>query len=76
MTALVSSPTLSLTQRPAWRALEAHYREVRDLHLRQLFAQEPDRAEALSAEASGILLDYSKHRVTGETIGLLLQSGT
>jgi len=72
MTAVASSPTTWLTQRPAWRALEAHYRKIRDVHLRQLFAEQPDRSERLSAEAAGILLDYSKHRITSETVGLLL----
>jgi len=72
MTAVASSPALPLTQLGAWRGLEAHYRTIRDVHLRQLFAEEPDRADRLSAEAAGILLDYSKHRVSGETIGLLL----
>ncbi len=72
MTAVASSSTTGLTQRPAWRALEAHYRKIRDVHLRQLFAEQPDRADRLSAEAAGVLLDYSKHRVTSETVGLLL----
>jgi glucose-6-phosphate isomerase len=69
MTAGVSS----VTGRPAWKALEAHHRQVRDLHLRQLFADDPGRGERMSAEAVGIYLDYSKNRVTGETLGLLLQ---
>jgi glucose-6-phosphate isomerase len=72
MTAVASSPSVTpLTQRPAWRALGAHYQSVKDVHLRELFAQDPDRAERLSLEAAGILLDYSKHRITAETIGLL-----
>src|SRR4051794_35465237 len=60
-----------LRQRPAWKALEAHFREVRDLHLRELFADDPGRGERLTAEAAGIYLDYSKNRVTGETLRLL-----
>ncbi|MEO7987128.1 MAG: glucose-6-phosphate isomerase, partial [Gemmatimonadales bacterium] len=55
-----------------WKALEAHYRSVCDLHLRDLFAGDPTRAETLSAEEVGLFLDYSKHRITGETVRLLL----
>jgi glucose-6-phosphate isomerase len=61
-----------LTGRPAWKALAAHYQTVRGLHLRQLFAEDPRRGERLSAEVAGIYLDYSKNRITGETIRLLL----
>jgi glucose-6-phosphate isomerase len=57
----------------AWQALEAHYPKVRDLHLRKLFADDPKRGERLSAEAVGIYFDYSKHRITDETLRLLLQ---
>ncbi len=60
-----------LAQRPAWKALEAHAAQVRKLHLRQLFADDPGRGERLTAEAVGIYLDYSKNRVTDETLGLL-----
>ncbi len=60
-----------LRRRTAWKALEAHYREVRDLHLRQLFAEDPKRGERLTAEAAGLFLDYSKNRVTDETLVLL-----
>ena len=63
----------SLTQRPAWKALAAHFQQVRGLHLRQLFADDPKRGERLTAEAVGIFLDYSKNRVTDETLRLLLQ---
>jgi glucose-6-phosphate isomerase len=62
-----------LKQRPAWKALESHYQKVRELHLRQLFADDPRRGQRLTAEAAGIYLDYSKHRVTDETLKLLLQ---
>src|SRR5438132_5937613 len=65
-----------LRQRPAWALLQAHYQTIRNLHLRQLFAQEPNRGERLSAEAAGIYLDYSKNRVTAETLQLLLQLAT
>jgi glucose-6-phosphate isomerase len=62
-----------LTSRPAWKALQRHHQNVRDLHLRQLFAADPKRGERLTAEAVGIYLDYSKHRVTDETLTLLHQ---
>ncbi len=69
----VRNSIVPATRRPAWKALTAHYREVRKLHLRDLFAQDPARGERLTAEAAGIFLDYSKNRVTGETLKLLLQ---
>jgi glucose-6-phosphate isomerase len=62
-----------LTKRRAWKALQAHYKKAKDLHLRDLFAEDPKRGERLSAEAAGITLDYSKNRITDETIKLLLQ---
>jgi glucose-6-phosphate isomerase len=66
-------PTLpSLTERPAWRALEAHYREIKDIHLRALFAEDPGRGERLTCEAVGLYLDYSKNRITDETLRLLV----
>src|SRR5450759_4375634 len=61
-----------LTERPAWKALEVHYATIRGLHLRQLFAEDPRRGERLTAEATGIYLDYSKNRITDETIRLLV----
>ena len=73
MTALAASAGKSLTQRPAWSALESHYRTIRDVHLRDLFARDPGRQERLSAEAAGIFLDYSKHRITDETLRLLVE---
>ena len=60
-----------LTSRPAWRALEAHARAMRDVHLRQLFTGDPGRGTRLTAEGAGLFLDYSKQRVTDETITLL-----
>lgn len=63
----------ALTARPAWKALAAHADANRDVHLRQLFAADPGRGTRLSAEAAGIYLDYSKNRVTDQTIGLLLR---
>ena len=62
----------TLTERPAWQALEAHHRSLRPLHLRQLFAEDPRRAERFTLEAAGLCLDYSKHRITEETVRLLL----
>src|SRR5919106_6349521 len=62
-----------LTQRPAWNALAAHYQTVRELHLRKLFAEDPTRGERMTAEAVGLYLDYSKNRITDETLKLLLQ---
>ena len=65
--------TVPLTARPAWQALEAHYQEVHALHLRTLFAEDPKRGERLTAAAVGLYLDYSKNRVTDETLALLLR---
>jgi len=62
-----------LTKRKAWKALEAHHKKVRDLHLRDLFKGDPKRGERMTAEAVGIYLDYSKNRITGETLKLLVQ---
>ena len=69
----VPVPLLPLTERPAWAALDAHYRTIRDAHLRTLFASDPARGERLVAEGAGLYLDYSKHRVTDETLRLLLE---
>jgi glucose-6-phosphate isomerase len=63
----------SLTGRPAWKALEAHFDKVRDLHLRKLFADDRERGERFWIEDVGLYLDYSKNRITSETISLLLQ---
>jgi transaldolase len=68
-----AAQTHPLTERPAWQALQTHYETIRHLHLRQLFADDPDRGERLTAEAEGIYLDYSKNRVTDETIQLLIE---
>ena len=66
-------PTKPLTQQPAWQALTAHHEKVKTRHLRDLFAEDPKRGESLTVEAVGLFLDYSKNRVTGETLRLLLQ---
>ncbi len=65
--------TTPLKQLPAWKALEAHASSIKATHLRQLFADDPSRGERLTAEAEGIFLDYSKHRITDETLKLFLQ---
>ena len=57
--------------RPAWSALTEHHAKIRDTHLRDLFASDPDRGERLTAEAAGLYLDYSKNRITDETLALL-----
>jgi hypothetical protein len=62
-----------LTERQAWKALEAHHKNIREVHLRKLFADDPKRGERMTAEAVGLYLDYSKNRVTDETLQLLLQ---
>jgi glucose-6-phosphate isomerase len=61
------------SQRPAWKALEANYQKLKKLHLRELFADDPRRGERLTAGAAGVYLDYSKNRITDETLKLLLQ---
>jgi len=68
----------AITKRPAirhqaWRALSAHYKKVREIHLRQFFADDPKRGTRMTAEALGLLLDYSKNRITAETLNLLLK---
>jgi glucose-6-phosphate isomerase len=62
-----------LTMRPSWKALRAHHDKIQALHLRELFAEDPKRGERLNAEAAGLYLDYSKNRVTDETLVLLRQ---
>jgi glucose-6-phosphate isomerase len=62
-----------LIELSAWKALETHYRKVRDLHLRTLFAEDARRGERMTAEGAGLFLDYSKNRLTDETLTLLLQ---
>jgi glucose-6-phosphate isomerase len=69
----MTAPVVPLSQRAAWQALATHYQKVRELHLRKLFAEDPKRGERLTAEAVGIYLDYSKHRVTDETLKLLVR---
>ncbi len=71
--ATVLSEKMGLRSRPAWRALEAHHEEVRNLHLRDLFAADSTRGERLALEAAGLYLDYSKNRITDETVRLLVR---
>jgi glucose-6-phosphate isomerase len=62
-----------LTQRPAWKALALHHKELRQSHLRELFARDPKRGERLTVEAAGLFLDYSKNRITDRTLKLLFR---
>src|SRR5262245_25841438 len=74
MEAIETKPaTRSAIGSPAWKALEAHYKKIRKLHLRDLFAGDAARGERLTASAAGIELDYSKNRITDKTIELLVQ---
>jgi glucose-6-phosphate isomerase len=68
----MATNTIPLTQRPAWKALQNHFNAVKDTHLRKLFADDPKRGERFTVENVGLYLDYSKNRVTDETIRLLL----
>ena len=72
-TVLDRQSIIPITERPTWRTLEAHYQDVRKMHLRDLFATDPKRGERFTAEAVGIYLDYSKNRITTETLDLLFQ---
>jgi glucose-6-phosphate isomerase len=62
-----------LTKRTAWKSLQTHYKKIQELHLRDLFADDPKRGERMTAEAVGLFLDYSKNRITDETIKLLIE---
>src|ERR1700719_5149473 len=66
-------PATPLRERKAWEALERHYAQISGQHLRDMFAADPGRGERLTAEAAGIYLDYSKNRVTDETMRLLVE---
>ncbi len=68
----MSTTETPLRQRSAWRALELHHEQIRDVHLRDLFARDPQRGERLTAEGGSLYLDYSKNRVTDETLDLLI----
>ncbi|HET7341040.1 MAG TPA: glucose-6-phosphate isomerase, partial [Methylomirabilota bacterium] len=62
----------TLTSRPAWKALQTHYQQIKDVHLRTLFAQDGKRGERMTVEGAGLFLDYSKNRMTDETLRLLV----
>jgi len=62
-----------LTKRKVWKSLQSHYKKVRGLHLRSLFADDPGRGKRMTAEAVGLFLDYSKNRITGRTLKLLIR---
>ncbi|AWS40315.1 glucose-6-phosphate isomerase [Streptosporangium sp. 'caverna'] len=66
-------PTVPLRERASWKALEQHHAEIGGRHLRELFAEDPERGERMTAEAAGLYLDYSKNRVTDETLRLLVE---
>ena len=68
-----NAPAQLLTERPAWKALAEHHQAIRGLHLRELFSEDPGRGERLSAEGADIYLDYSKNRITDETLRLLMR---
>jgi glucose-6-phosphate isomerase len=69
----MTAATSPLMDRPAWRDLQAHYRTIRELHLRKLFGEDATRGERMAFEAVGLYFDYSKQRVTSETLKLLIQ---
>ncbi|HKB92727.1 MAG TPA: glucose-6-phosphate isomerase, partial [Gaiellaceae bacterium] len=69
---MTDTPMTPIDQTPAWAALAEHHKAVRDAHLRDLFADDPDRATRCTTEGAGLLLDYSKHRITANTMPLLL----
>ena len=68
-----AQPVLPLVERPAWKELKSHYKKARAFSLRKLFQEDPKRGERLTSEATGLFLDYSKNRVTDETLKLLVQ---
>ena len=68
----MSASAATLTTRPAWQALAAHHEAIRDVHLRELFAADPERGTRMTASGASLFLDYSKHRATPETIALLV----
>ena len=72
-TPLATEGAESLTRRKVWKSLQSHYKKVRGVHLRSLFADDPARAERMTAEAAGLFLDYSKNRITDRTLKLLIR---
>jgi glucose-6-phosphate isomerase len=72
----MAEPAARIDQSPEWRALRTHHQELKDVHLRELFAVDSSRGETMTCEAGDLYLDYSKQRVTGETLGLLVALAT
>jgi glucose-6-phosphate isomerase len=68
----MAEPPASIDQTPEWQALRRHHQELQDTHLRELFAADPGRGETMTCEAGDLYLDYSKQRVTSETLSLLV----
>ncbi|MEO6908630.1 MAG: glucose-6-phosphate isomerase, partial [Abditibacteriaceae bacterium] len=68
-----TTTTQPLTERKAWKALTDHHKQIGDVHLRELFANDPKRGQRLTAEAAGLFLDYSKNRLNDDTLKLLIQ---
>jgi glucose-6-phosphate isomerase len=73
MSTLAIASTIPLTSRQAWNDLQSHYAKIKNVHLRQLFSDDPKRGERMAIEAEGLYLDYSKNRITDETLRLLIQ---
>ncbi|MGH7981276.1 MAG: glucose-6-phosphate isomerase, partial [Limisphaerales bacterium] len=69
----MNKPAKSLTQFPAWKALKGHSKQLKKLHLRDLFAKDARRGERFTADAAGLFLDYSKNRITDKALKSLLQ---
>jgi glucose-6-phosphate isomerase len=69
----MTTKLIALSERPAWKALEAHYQQIQGKQLKQLFADDPARGDRFTVETGGVLLDYSKNRITDETLKLLIQ---
>jgi len=68
----MATATKTVTELPAWKTLSAHFQKIDRLHLRELFARDPKRGERLTVEAAGLYLDYSKNRITDETLEQIL----
>jgi glucose-6-phosphate isomerase len=73
MTSPQAPETAPLRELPAWRALGEHYAKIKNSHLRELFAEDPKRSDRFTLDAVGLHFDYSKHRITGETMRLLIE---
>src|SRR5262245_26317320 len=69
----MSTTTTPLVQRPAWQALSTHFQTIKEVHLRTLFAEDPQRGERMALEVAGLYFDYAKHRVVDQTLALLVQ---